>query len=123
MNWLLFQISHACHVGGALAGFLVSMLVLDNLENDTKWKIFARKICGGTLILCFLGAVCINIAFPSYYLATEWNFNYKRSIELNYLESVKNYREDSLIRKGCLEDVDCKLLLDYYIEHGTIPNY
>lgn len=115
-----FQTSHAGHIGGAITGFLVSILVLKNFEKH-PWEKKLQKICAGILIACFVLIFFINVAFPSYYSPAEWNFDYEKSYVRHILDALKNSPGDSGIRKVCEAEEECKILLDAYIHNGTIP--
>lgn len=108
-----------------MAGFLVSIMVLKKFENPTKRAaVIARKVCAGILIVCFLVIVCINVACPSYYVPTEWNFNYWKTGMLRFYKKVNNTPEGSELRRICLETVPgCKADLEQYAHNGTIPDY
>ncbi|OXA60344.1 Rhomboid-related protein 1 [Folsomia candida] len=112
--------SHAGHIGGAVTGFLVSILVLKNFEKK-EWEMRMQKICAGLLLGFFVIIVLINVSFPSYYLPTEWNFNYESTYIHHILEAIKDSPEDSSVRKVCEADLECKTVLDQYIHNGTIP--
>lgn len=57
---------------------LVSIVVLKNVQTH-QWETKMRKITLGIIVAIFLSIVLFNIAAPSYYLSTEWNFDYQRT--------------------------------------------
>jgi len=61
------QIGYAAHLAGAIAGLLVGINILRNLEVKT-WE---RKVWWASIILyivLMLAAIIWNAAFPSYFL-------------------------------------------------------
>lgn len=72
------NISHAAHFGGAVTGFLVSILVLKNFKKH-PWEETLQKICVGVLLAIFVIIVAMNVTLPDYFPENEWNFEYKRS--------------------------------------------
>ncbi|XP_037029725.1 protein rhomboid-like [Bradysia coprophila] len=111
-----WSISHAGHLGGAVTGFLVSILVLKNFKVE-KWERLMQKICTGLLIgICGIIFI-VNVAAPGYYVPIEWNFQYSHTYLEDYIHQVNN---DSVLMHQCEIDADCKQLLDQYNFNGTI---
>jgi rhomboid-related protein 1/2/3 len=64
------QIGYAAHLAGAIAGLLVGINVLRNLEVKT-WE---KKVWWASIILftaLILAAIIWNAAFPSYFLPSK----------------------------------------------------
>lgn len=120
---LFFQISHAGHVGGAVVGFLVSILVVQKFGSRPGWEKTARWSCLGILILGLVLTLWVNLAFPDNYLPAEWNFKYGRSALLDTLEGMKNAPKNSELWKDCMKDSNCKYVMESYIRNGKIPDF
>jgi rhomboid-related protein 1/2/3 len=66
----LLQIGYAAHLAGAIAGLLVGINVLRNLEIKS-WE---RKVWWASIIMytaLMLAAIIWNAAFPSYFLPSK----------------------------------------------------
>jgi hypothetical protein len=95
-------------------------MVLRNFEK-LPWEKKLQKICAGILATLFVIIFFVNIAFPSYYLPAEWNFDYEKSYVRHILEAIKDSPDDSAVKKLCEAEPECKILLDQYKHNGTIP--
>ncbi|KAJ6637849.1 Protein rhomboid [Pseudolycoriella hygida] len=82
------NISHSGHLGGAITGFLVSILVLKNFKKH-PWEETMQKICIGILIALFLVVFVINVTAWDYFPENEWNTDYEKS----YQEANEDYSE------------------------------
>lgn len=120
-RFLSLQTSHAGHIGGAITGFLVSILVLKNFQSH-PWEEKMRKICFTILIVLGVVIFSINIFAWNLYPSEEWNFNYRHSYDVYIKKIIIQSSNDSEIRKMCLQELDCKLMLDQYSFNGTIIN-
>ncbi|OXA47463.1 Protein rhomboid [Folsomia candida] len=91
----LILVSNSAHVGGALTGFLVSVIFL-NKSTSHKFKANFSRIAACILILTLL-VVCIgiNVAFPNRYLQLEnesLRFEYRKTHAQHYeRELLKSY--------------------------------
>lgn len=113
------QTSHAGHLGGAITGFLVSIIVLKNFEKH-PWEEKMQKICAGIVIGLGIVICLINLTAWDHYTPTEWNFDYASTYEKYILKLIIESDEQSEIRKECEADLDCRQLLEQYKFNGTI---
>jgi len=126
-SWVKFGLkyetntSHAGHIGGAITGFLVAILVLKNFEKH-PWEKKLQKLCAGILIGLFALIALVNFVIPSYYENTEFNFEYHKTYVRYILKAIKESLEDSSIRKVCEADDECQRLLERYLHNETIPD-
>ncbi|XP_037043160.1 rhomboid-related protein 2-like [Bradysia coprophila] len=98
------NIGHAAHFGGAVTGFLVSILVLKNFKKH-PWEETLQKICVGALLAIFVIILAMNVTLPDYFPENEWNFDYAKTY----------YREDSA--------EDTEDYLDTYTEQSSTMQY
>lgn len=106
----LFQNSLAGHLGGAITGFLVSILVLKNFEKH-PWEKKMQTICLGVLVALFIVIIIINLTASTLHLPTEWNFNYTSTYENFIVNLVAESAKGSMVRKQCQVDVRCMVLM------------
>lgn len=113
LNILHLQTNYAGHLGGAITGFLVSILVLKNFEQQ-QWK---KKIrIGSVAILTCLAIIIalVNIFAWDYYLPTEWNTNYHDSyVDFVYQRAITS-SEGSVAREYCKQFTKCKVLINQH---------
>ncbi|KAG4073218.1 hypothetical protein HA402_013478 [Bradysia odoriphaga] len=91
--------SLAGHFGGAVTGFLVSILVLKSFEKH-PWEKKMQKICLTVLIALFVVIIVINVTASGLYLPTEWNFNYTATYEDFIANLVVASAEGSTVRSS-----------------------
>ncbi|XP_037034417.1 rhomboid-related protein 2-like [Bradysia coprophila] len=115
------DISHAAHFGGAVTGFLVSILVLKNFQSH-PWEEKMQKICLTILKVLAVTILIVNIVVWGLYLPEEWNFNYRNSLQVYLKKIIVESSNKSQIHKKCIRDLDCKSILDQYAFNGTISN-
>ncbi|KAG4066197.1 hypothetical protein HA402_008941 [Bradysia odoriphaga] len=72
------NVGHAAHFGGAVTGFLVSIVVLKNFKKH-PWEETLQKICVGALLAIFVIILVMNVTLPDYFPENEWNFNYAKT--------------------------------------------
>ncbi|XP_037035638.1 protein rhomboid-like [Bradysia coprophila] len=113
--------SHAAHLGGAVTGFLVSILVLKNFQSH-PWEEKMQKICLTILKVLGVAILIFNIVVWGLYLPEEWNFNYRNSLQVYLKKTIIESSNDSRIHQKCMRDLDCKSVLDQYSFNGTISN-
>lgn len=89
--------SHASHFGGAMTGFLVSILVLKNFKNQ-NWEEIMQKICVGILISIVVIVAVINVTQRDFFPKNEWNFDYNKSYGeyRKYLEAMREAYDNEI---------------------------
>lgn len=112
----IHQISHAGHFGGAVTGFLVSILVLKNFKIE-QWEKKMKTICIGLLAAICGTIILVNIVISGRYVPVEWNFEYSQTYLEDYLDKVN---KSSTLTQQCELLDGCKLILDQYNFNGTI---
>lgn len=110
------QISHAGHFGGAVTGFLVSILVLKNFKIE-QWEMKLKTICIGILAAICGTIILVNIVVSGRFVSVEWNFDYSETYLKDYLDKVN---KSSKLTEQCEALDGCKLMLDQYHFNGTI---
>lgn len=78
------DVSHAGHLGGAVIGFLVSILAVKCFRKH-RWGDSLQEICIGSLVTIFVFIFIYNVAASEAFLPTEWNFKYEESYYGNSL--------------------------------------
>ncbi|KAJ6639154.1 Protein rhomboid [Pseudolycoriella hygida] len=86
------HISHAGHLGGAVTGFLISILVLKNFRIE-QWEKKMQKICVAILIGICVIVFIVNVAAFDQYVPVEWNFQ----------KQTQKFSNSQPIQKKCLE--------------------
>lgn len=104
------QDSFVGHFGGAITGFLVSILVLKNFEKH-PWEKQMQTVCLVIVMALLAVIILINITASGVYLPTEWNFNYTSSYENLIVNMVVASGKDSTAWKQCQQDSKCMVLL------------
>ncbi|KAJ6643860.1 Rhomboid-related protein 1, partial [Pseudolycoriella hygida] len=98
-----FWVSHAGHLGGAITGFLVSILVLKNFEKH-PWEEKMQRICIGIVATLSIVIVIINIAAWGLYLPTEWNVDYETTYYLHVIKQIIESPEEQYKFNGTVPD-------------------
>jgi hypothetical protein len=106
-------------LGGAITGFLMSILVLKNFEKN-PWEKKMQKICSGILVGLFVIIVLINLSFPSLYPVAQFNFDYAESYLKLLFKTINETAQGSDVRTACLKEPDCEKLFNQYLYNGTI---
>ncbi|KAG4071680.1 hypothetical protein HA402_011834 [Bradysia odoriphaga] len=114
------DISHAAHLGGAVTGFLVSILVLKNFQSH-PWEEKMQKICLTILKVLGVAILIVNIVVWGLYLPEEWNFNYRHSFDVELIKMIIESSNHSKIHRRCMRDMECKSIVEQYSFNGTIP--
>lgn len=108
-----FDTNYACYVGGAITGFLVSILVLKDTK-DQRWKEILRTVCVAILASIVVVALLVNIFEWTYYLPTAWNKNYQETyIEFAFQRAIASPKADAA-REYCKRITKCKILLNKF---------
>lgn len=106
------------HLGGALSGFLLSIVVLKPFE-ERPWKKTFKRICGFILITLVFITVIINIGFPSMYCPSEFNTNYKetffRRVIFKKIDESSNPSESPVLK----EFIEDKEFAAIWAEHNN----
>lgn len=107
------QTNYASYVGGAITGFLISILVLKDCSNQ-KWKKNLRIVCGGILASIVVVALLINIFEWNFYLPTVWSKNYQETyVEFAFERAIGSPINESA-REYCKRITKCKIMLNKF---------
>ncbi|XP_037035298.1 rhomboid-related protein 1-like [Bradysia coprophila] len=117
VNWQFtpddFDTNYAGYVGGAITGFLISILVLKDAKKQ-QWKKNLRLVCVGILVSIAVVALLVNTFEWRSYLPTEWNKNYMETYTEFTLKRAITSREPSAAREYCKRITKCKILLNRF---------
>ncbi|KAG4071613.1 hypothetical protein HA402_011767 [Bradysia odoriphaga] len=117
VNWKFapddFDTNYASYVGGAITGFLISILVLKDAKKQ-QWKKNLRSVCVGILISIVIVALLVNTFEWRSYLPTEWNKNYTETYTEFAFNRAITSPEPSAAREYCKRITKCKILLNRF---------
>lgn len=98
--------SHVGNVGGVVAGLIAATFILRNFE-ILVWEKHFQKIIGLVGALLILGLVIFNVAFPTEFFATEFNFEYVDTYRRYFVIAFDTDDRFASIRDSCAGTADC----------------